>query len=211
MKFYSIVLLVLVTVLPYVYGATVTSLSEGILKYEEVSNKAKLQPYCDETSQLWHIGYGHNCNTGCKTNTKCTKDKKVNNVKVNNKFTASSAQKLLDNDVQSHVKCVTDMKFTNLNNYRKSVLVAMSYQLGCDALNKNWPNFIKNVKNSNWKQAVYEMKHNSKGGKSKWYEQTPGRVDRLGCIMEKFSCKNSNDSACVKKVVKDCKITGYNW
>ena len=66
--------------------------------------------------------------------------------------------------------------YTDLPDEVQCVIIEQTYQLGVSGMLK-FKKMIAAMKESNWKQAAEEMID------SKWYRQTPGRVERLSAIV----------------------------
>ena len=93
-------------------------------------------------------------------------------------ITKEEADYLLENDI---MEVITDLRkiFENFDNLPEEVIYVlcnMRFQLGYGTFRK-FKNFIKAVKKADWFMASEEMQ------RSRWYQQTKKRAERLISIM----------------------------
>ena len=74
-------------------------------------------------------------------------------------------------------------KGIDLTEGQEKVLTSMSFQLGENALGNEWPSFMEALAGGDYEEAVTQMKTGKGGRPSKWYNQTPERVDELAEII----------------------------
>lgn len=130
--------------------------NEGTKEYQKFKGYFKdnnFYPYlCSEG--FWTIGYGHRCLQDQEPIT----EEKANLILQQDIYLASRAAKTVLNDVNSHPSEVLN------------ILTEMVFQLGLKGVMK-FKKTIKALNARDYTKAAEEMKD------SKWYEQTPNRVE----------------------------------
>lgn len=118
----------------------------------------KLRPYrC--TMNKWTIGYGHNLD--------------------GKPIRKEAAELILQHDIEDAVEDLRRLvpNLDDLSPNRQVALVSMSFQLGGDTL-KQFVNTLDHVRAGRFADAAKGMM------RSRWAQQTPGRVKRLARMME---------------------------
>jgi lysozyme len=94
-------------------------------------------------------------------------------------ITRAEALVLLTNDIDK-VRAQLDERipwWQSLNEARKTILVAMAFQMGVGGL-MQFRNTLKSMRAGNFKKAAQGMRA------SRWARQTPGRAQRMAKAME---------------------------
>ena len=94
----------------------------------------------------------------------------------NSKLPIDIWEQIFNYDLANAVADFYSLKIFGLNHARKAVVVSMIYQLGLGNLLK-FKRFLTNLRSGEWDKAAEEMID------SRWYTQTPNRVDELAQMM----------------------------
>lgn len=166
---------------------SVKELVTGLLRYEEGDNHGKpCTPYNDSLGYAT-IGIGRLCN-GKKNFMKTKEQVKQECADLAKQCTDESvAEQWLSEDIDKFISCIettSNIKdaYDKASDKRKSIIISMAYQLGCEGLSK----FVKTLKlmaEEKWVDASVEMLD------SKWAKSdSPKRASRHSKVIQYDDC-----------------------
>ena len=137
-------------------------------EYIKNNEGCRLTPYQD-TLGNWTIGWGHRIRSDEFEHLK-------------NNITQEQADKLFSEDLRKVLRGGTYRNFTNQPASVKIVIADMIYNMGAARFGQ-FRNFIKEIKNKNYKKVANEILYNG-DKKTPYYKQTKKRAERNAEIIK---------------------------